>query len=57
MFNETLPRLPLFLNQRVTYAIEGLRVEEVDPGDYELNDVYFDNPIMVRLLDGEIKPV
>ncbi len=57
VFNETLPRLPLFLNQRVTYAIEGLRVEEVDPGDYELNDVYFDNPIMVRLLDGEIKPV
>ncbi|GAB3228736.1 hypothetical protein GCM10027447_21310 [Glycomyces halotolerans] len=56
VFNETLPRLPLFLNQRITFAIEGERVEAIGPGPYELNDVYFDNPIMVRLLEGEIKP-
>ncbi|WP_035701565.1 ABC transporter substrate-binding protein, partial [Glycomyces tenuis] len=56
VFNETLPRLPLFLNQRVTYAIEGERVEKVDSGAYELNDVYFDNPIMIRILDGSIEP-
>ncbi|WP_030162156.1 ABC transporter substrate-binding protein [Glycomyces sp. NRRL B-16210] len=57
VFNETLPRLPLFLNQRVSYAIEGERVKEVDPGSYELNDIYFDNPIMVRILEGGIEPV
>lgn len=56
VFNETLPRLPLFLNQRVSYAIEGARVAKVDPGDYELNDIYFDNPIMVRILEGGIEP-
>ncbi|MFC3492228.1 ABC transporter substrate-binding protein [Glycomyces rhizosphaerae] len=56
VFNETLPRLPLFLNQRVSYAIEGARVDKVDPGDYELNDIYFDNPIMVRILEGGIEP-
>jgi peptide/nickel transport system substrate-binding protein len=56
VFNETLPRLPLFLNQRVSYAVEGKRVKAVDPGDYELNDIYFDNPIMVRILEGGIEP-
>jgi len=56
VFNETLPRLPLFLNQRVSYAIEGDRVAKVDPGSYELNDIYFDNPIMVRILEGGIEP-
>ncbi|RRR96444.1 ABC transporter substrate-binding protein [Glycomyces terrestris] len=56
VFNETLPRLPLFLNQRVSYAIEGERVKEIAPGDYELNDIYFDNPIMVRILEGGIEP-
>ncbi|WP_100448741.1 ABC transporter substrate-binding protein [Glycomyces xiaoerkulensis] len=57
VFNETLPRLPLYLNQRVTYAIEGVRAEEVGPGPYELNDVYFDNPVMLRILEGAIEPV
>lgn len=57
VFNETLPRLPLFLNQRVSYAIEGARVKAIDPGAYELNDIYFDNPIMVRILEGGIEPV
>jgi peptide/nickel transport system substrate-binding protein len=56
VFNETLPRLPLFLNQRVSYAIEGERVKEISAGDYELNDIYFDNPIMVRILEGGIEP-
>lgn len=56
VFNETLPRLPLFLNQRVSYAIEGVRVSEVDPGQYELNDIYFDNPVMVQILEGNIEP-
>ncbi|WP_026925395.1 ABC transporter substrate-binding protein [Glycomyces arizonensis] len=56
VFNETLPRLPLFLNQRVSFAIEGVRVKEISAGEYELNDVYFDNPIMVRILEGEIEP-
>jgi peptide/nickel transport system substrate-binding protein len=56
VFNETLPRLPLFLNQRVSYAIEGERVAAVDPGSYEMNDIYFDNPIMVRILEGGIEP-
>ncbi len=57
VFNETLPRLPLFLNQRVSYGIEGVRVKEISSGDYELNDVYFDNPVMARLLEGGIEPV
>ncbi|GAA2144433.1 ABC transporter substrate-binding protein [Glycomyces algeriensis] len=56
VFNETLPRLPLFLNQRVSYGVEGARVAAIDPGAYALNDVYFDNPIMVRLLEGGIEP-
>lgn len=56
VFNETLPRLPLFLNQRVSYGIENARVAAIDPGAYALNDVYFDNPIMVRLLEGTIEP-
>jgi peptide/nickel transport system substrate-binding protein len=56
VFNETLPRLPLFLNQRVSYGIENARVKAIDPGSYELNDVYFDNPIMVRVLEGGIEP-
>lgn len=56
VFNETLPRLPLFLNQRVSYAIEGERVKAIDPGTYEMNDIYFDNPIMVRILEGGIEP-
>jgi peptide/nickel transport system substrate-binding protein len=56
VFNETLPRLPLFLNQRVSYAIEGERVKAIDPGSYEMNDIYFDNPIMVRILEGGIAP-
>ncbi|HEX2145575.1 MAG TPA: ABC transporter substrate-binding protein [Glycomyces sp.] len=56
VFNETLPRLPLFLNQRVSYAIEGERVKAVDPGAYKLNDIYFDNPIMIRILEGGIEP-
>lgn len=57
VFNETLPRLPLFLNQRVSYGIEGERVKTVDAGAYELNDIFFDNPIMVRILEGGIEPV
>jgi peptide/nickel transport system substrate-binding protein len=57
VFNETLPRLPIFLNQRVSYAIDGERVQSIDPGEYELNDIYFDNPIMVRILEGAIEPV
>ncbi|MEU6248304.1 ABC transporter substrate-binding protein [Glycomyces sp. NPDC047010] len=57
VFNQTLPRLPLFLNQRVSYAIEGERVKKIDAGDYSLNDIYFDNPIMVRILEGGIEPV
>jgi peptide/nickel transport system substrate-binding protein len=56
VFNETLPRLPLYLNQRVSYGIEGERVKAIDPGSYELNDIYFDNPIMVRILEGGIEP-
>ena len=56
VFNETLPRLPLFLNQRVSYAIEGVRVDTVSAGQYELNDIYFDNPVMVGILDGNIEP-
>jgi peptide/nickel transport system substrate-binding protein len=56
VFNETLPRLPLYLNQRVSYAIQGERVKSVDPGPYKLNDIYFDNPIMIRLLEGAIEP-
>ena len=56
VFNETLPRLPLFLNQRVSYAVEGERVGSIDPGEYEMNDIYFDNPIMVRILEGGIEP-
>ncbi|GAA1684218.1 hypothetical protein GCM10009830_34390 [Glycomyces endophyticus] len=56
VFNETLPRLPLFLNQRVSYAIDGERVKSIDAGDYELNDIYFDNPVMVRILEGGIEP-
>ncbi|THV43479.1 ABC transporter substrate-binding protein [Glycomyces buryatensis] len=56
VFNETLPRLPIFLNTRVSYAIEGERVKTIDPGDYELNDIYFDNPVMVQLLNGNVEP-
>ena len=56
VFNETLPRLPLFLNQRVSYAIEGVRVKEVTSGEYELNDIYFDNPVMAQILAGGIEP-
>lgn len=57
VFNETLPRLPLFLNQRVSYGIEGLRVKKFDTAPYELNDVYFDNPVMIGILNGSIEPV
>jgi peptide/nickel transport system substrate-binding protein len=57
VFNETLPRLPVFLNQRVTYGIEGVRVAKVDAGSYPLNDIYFDNPIMLGVAKGTIDPV
>lgn len=57
VFNETLPRLPLFLNQSVTYGIEGVRVKNLDTGDYPINDRYYDNPIMIGILNGNIEPV
>ncbi|MFC4335313.1 ABC transporter substrate-binding protein [Salininema proteolyticum] len=56
IFHETLPRLPLVLMNRVTYGIEDLRANTLDTGEYAANDIYTDNPVMLRMLQGDIGP-
>ncbi|MFD6949200.1 ABC transporter substrate-binding protein [Nocardiopsis sp. TSRI0078] len=57
VFNELLPRIPIWTYKYLAPALEGVRVEsfpEEHPADE--NQIYMDNHIMLALVQGELKP-
>ncbi|CAM3486839.1 ABC transporter substrate-binding protein [Stackebrandtia soli] len=55
VFNEKLPRIPVWGYKRLSPAIEGPRVKEfTNKGANQGNDVYQDNPVIISLLAGEL---
>ncbi len=58
VFNELLPRIPIWTYKYLSPAIEGKRVEEfpVDTPTSQ-NEQYQDNHIILALIQGELKPV
>ena len=58
IFNETLPRLPVWGFNRLSYGLEGVGVKKFTI-DQTLanNDIYRDNPVMIELLAGNIEAV
>lgn len=57
IFNETLPRLPVWGFTRASYGIEGSGVKEfVFDDTLAGNDKDHDNPIMIGIVNGSIEP-
>ena len=58
IFNELLPRIPLWTYTYLSPAIEGVRVESFDPDHpASQNEQYQDNHIMLQLIQGDLKSV
>ncbi|GAA4917235.1 peptide/nickel transport system substrate-binding protein [Stackebrandtia albiflava] len=57
IFNETLPRLPIWGFNRLSFGVTGVGVGEfaVD-STLKNNDIYQDNPVMISVLNGDIGP-
>lgn len=58
VFNELLPRIPLWGYTYLSPAVEGVRVESFDqdhPADR--NEQYQDNHVMLQLIQGDLRPV
>lgn len=58
VFNELLPRIPIWTYKYLSPAIEGIRVEEF-PTDTPTsrNEQYQDNHVILALIQGELEPV
>jgi peptide/nickel transport system substrate-binding protein len=58
VFNELLPRIPIWTYKYLSPAVEGVRVEEF-PEDTPTsqNEQYQDNHIILSLIQGELSPV
>ena len=59
VFNELLPRIPLWTYKYLSPVIEGNRVEEFPGEDAPgaQNEQYEDNHVVLALMKGELKPV
>lgn len=58
VFNELLPRIPIWTYKYLSPAIEGVRVESFNPDHPAAqNEQYQDNHIMLQLIQGDLKPV
>ena len=58
VFNELLPRIPLWTYTYLSPAIDGVRVESFDPDHpASQNEQYQDNHIMLQLIQGDLKSV
>ncbi|GIG68163.1 ABC transporter substrate-binding protein [Phytomonospora endophytica] len=57
IFNELLPRIPIWGYKYVSPSIEGVRVEKFDTAhSTNKNQVYQDNPVILSVLDGRLGP-
>lgn len=57
VFNELLPRIPIWGYKYVSPGIEGVRVEKFDTeSTTNKNQVYQDNPVILSVLDGRLGP-
>jgi peptide/nickel transport system substrate-binding protein len=57
-FNKLLPIIPLWERYGNNASLEGVRVDKFPPDDDPIwkNPVYADNPVVVLLLQGKLKP-
>ena len=58
VFNELLPRVPIWGYTYLSPAVEGVRVEsfaEDHPADQ--NEQYQDNHVILQLIQGDLRPV
>ena len=57
-FNQLLPIVPLWERYGNNASLEGVRVDKYPPDDDPIwkNPVYADNPVVVLLLEGKLKP-
>jgi peptide/nickel transport system substrate-binding protein len=57
-FNKLLPIIPLWERYGNNAALEGVRVESFPPDDDPIwkNPVYADNPVVILMLQGRLKP-
>jgi peptide/nickel transport system substrate-binding protein len=57
-FNQLLPIVPLWERYGNNASLEGVRVDKYPPDDDPIwkNPVYADNPVVVLLLQGKLKP-
>lgn len=57
VFNELLPRIPIWTYKYLAPAIEGVRVQSFDDDHPAAqNDIYEDNPIILALIQGDLTP-
>lgn len=57
VFNELLPRIPIWGIRYLSPAIEGVRVKSFDTGGTTAkNQVYQDNPVILSILGGQLGP-
>ncbi|WP_017605789.1 ABC transporter substrate-binding protein [Nocardiopsis alkaliphila] len=59
VFNELLPRVPLWTYKYLSPVVEGVRVEEFPQEDApgSQNEQYQDNHVILALMKGELRPV
>ncbi|MDE3719841.1 ABC transporter substrate-binding protein [Nocardiopsis sp. N85] len=58
VFNELLPRIPIWTYKYLAPALEGVRVERFDDGHPAAqNQIYRDNHVILSLIQGDLKPV
>jgi len=57
-FNQLLPIVPLWERYGNNASLEGVRVDKFPADDDPIwkNPVYADNPVVVLLLQGKLKP-
>ncbi|CAL9423669.1 hypothetical protein SUDANB121_01921 [Nocardiopsis dassonvillei] len=58
VFNELLPRIPIWTYKYLAPALEGVRVEKFDDDHPAAqNQIYMDNHIILSLIQGDLRPV
>ncbi|GAB3700015.1 ABC transporter substrate-binding protein [Nocardiopsis oceani] len=58
VFNELLPRIPIWTYEYLSPAVEGVRVESFpDDSPHSQNEQYQDNHVILSLIQGELSPV
>ncbi|MFY7067266.1 ABC transporter substrate-binding protein [Nocardiopsis changdeensis] len=58
VFNELLPRIPVWTYKYLAPALEGVRVAKFDDDHpASQNQIYMDNHVILSLIQGDLKPV